>query len=135
MGTEVSQIACGKKHTLALLPSRGRLYSFGLGGCGQLGNNSFTRLVNICLQIKEFVWKLKWFFLFKCNQSTSCSWSLDWSKWKFLSENYVYSLYWYVFFVKIPLQKYLVIMFYRCWRWSKLCLSLWSKTPRIVWFS
>ena len=53
MGTEVSQIACGKKHTLALVPSRGRLYSFGLGGCGQLGNNSFTRLVNICLQIKK----------------------------------------------------------------------------------
>ena len=47
MGTDVSQIACGKKHTLALVPSRGRLYSFGLGGCGQLGNNSFTRLVNI----------------------------------------------------------------------------------------
>ena len=46
MGTEVSQIACGKKHTLALVPSRGRLYSFGLGGCGQLGNNSFTSATN-----------------------------------------------------------------------------------------
>ena len=46
MGTEVSQIACGNKHTLALVPSRGRLYSFGLGGCGQLGNNSFTSATN-----------------------------------------------------------------------------------------
>ena len=65
MGTEVSQIACGKKHTLALVPSRGRLYSFGLGGCGQLGNNSFTRLVNICLQIKEFYVKTKMIFPFQ----------------------------------------------------------------------
>lgn len=39
MGTEVSQIACGHRHTLALVPSRGRLYSFGLGGSGQLGNS------------------------------------------------------------------------------------------------
>ena len=42
MGTEVSQIACGKRHTLALIPTRGRLYAFGLGGSGQLGNNTFT---------------------------------------------------------------------------------------------
>ncbi len=40
MGTEVTQVACGKLHTLALVPSRGRLYSFGLGGAGQLGTRS-----------------------------------------------------------------------------------------------
>jgi E3 ubiquitin-protein ligase HERC4 len=42
MGTEVSQIACGQRHTLALVPTRGRLYAFGLGGSGQLGNSVFT---------------------------------------------------------------------------------------------
>ena len=42
MGTEVSQVACGRKHTLAFVPTRGRLYAFGLGGSGQLGNSAFT---------------------------------------------------------------------------------------------
>ncbi len=36
MGTEVTQIACGKLHTLALVPSRGRLYTFGLGAKGNM---------------------------------------------------------------------------------------------------
>lgn len=42
MGTDVSQIACGKRHTLAFIPTRGRLYAFGLGGSGQLGNGSYS---------------------------------------------------------------------------------------------
>ncbi|KRT83036.1 Regulator of chromosome condensation repeat containing protein [Oryctes borbonicus] len=37
MGSIITQIACGRQHTLALIPSRGRVYSFGLGGAGQLG--------------------------------------------------------------------------------------------------
>lgn len=37
MGSTVTQIACGRHHTLAYVPSRGRVYSFGLGGSGQLG--------------------------------------------------------------------------------------------------
>jgi E3 ubiquitin-protein ligase HERC4 len=39
MGSEVTQIACGRCHTLVYLKSSGccRLYSFGLGGNGQLG--------------------------------------------------------------------------------------------------
>lgn len=37
MGSIITQIACGRQHTLALVPSRGRVYSFGLGGAGQLG--------------------------------------------------------------------------------------------------
>jgi len=41
MGTEVSQISCGKKHTLAFVPTRGRVYAFGLGGSGQLGNSAY----------------------------------------------------------------------------------------------
>lgn len=41
MGTEVTQIACGKRHTLAFVASRGRLYAFGLGGSGQLGKKDF----------------------------------------------------------------------------------------------
>ncbi|KAH9513169.1 putative E3 ubiquitin-protein ligase herc4 [Bulinus truncatus] len=36
-GSEVSQIACGRGHTMAFVPKSGRLYSFGLGGSGQLG--------------------------------------------------------------------------------------------------
>lgn len=38
MGSTISQISCGRRHTLAFVPSRGRIYSFGLGGSGQLGN-------------------------------------------------------------------------------------------------
>uniref|UniRef100_F7D2M5 HECT and RLD domain containing E3 ubiquitin protein ligase 3 n=1 Tax=Xenopus tropicalis TaxID=8364 RepID=F7D2M5_XENTR len=37
MGSEVSQIACGRQHTLAFVPSSGTLYAFGCGDLGQLG--------------------------------------------------------------------------------------------------
>ncbi|XP_012283893.1 probable E3 ubiquitin-protein ligase HERC4 isoform X2 [Orussus abietinus] len=37
MGSIVTQISCGRRHTLALIPSRGRVYAWGLGGAGQLG--------------------------------------------------------------------------------------------------
>ncbi|KAJ8935929.1 hypothetical protein NQ318_008705 [Aromia moschata] len=37
MGSVITQIACGRQHSLALVPSRGRVYSFGIGGSGQLG--------------------------------------------------------------------------------------------------
>ncbi|KAK7930540.1 hypothetical protein WMY93_006935 [Mugilogobius chulae] len=37
MGTEVSQIACGRHHTLAFVPSSGLVYAFGCNGYGQLG--------------------------------------------------------------------------------------------------
>ncbi|XP_017778444.1 PREDICTED: probable E3 ubiquitin-protein ligase HERC4 isoform X2 [Nicrophorus vespilloides] len=37
MGSKISQLQCGRQHTLALVPSRDRIYSFGLGGAGQLG--------------------------------------------------------------------------------------------------
>ena len=37
MGTEVSQVAAGDRHSLALVPSRSKLYAFGVGGSGQLG--------------------------------------------------------------------------------------------------
>lgn len=36
-GNEVTQIACGRCHTLAHVSKTGRLFSFGLGACGQLG--------------------------------------------------------------------------------------------------
>lgn len=46
MGSTITQISCGSRHTLALVASRGRIYGFGLGSCGQLGvrntNNSST---------------------------------------------------------------------------------------------
>lgn len=38
MGSTITQIACGVRHTLALVPSKGRIYAFGIGNCGQLGN-------------------------------------------------------------------------------------------------
>ncbi|XP_065584431.1 probable E3 ubiquitin-protein ligase HERC4 isoform X2 [Artemia franciscana] len=37
MGSTVTQIAAGRCHSLAFVPSRGQVYSFGLGGSGQLG--------------------------------------------------------------------------------------------------
>jgi E3 ubiquitin-protein ligase HERC4 len=37
MGTVVSQVAAGDRHTLALVPSRNKLYAFGVAGSGQLG--------------------------------------------------------------------------------------------------
>lgn len=40
MGTVCSQISCGNRHTLTFVPSRGRVYGFGLGGSGQLGNRT-----------------------------------------------------------------------------------------------
>uniref|UniRef100_A0A669PYR8 HECT-type E3 ubiquitin transferase n=1 Tax=Phasianus colchicus TaxID=9054 RepID=A0A669PYR8_PHACC len=45
MGSLVTQItcgrlACGKHHTTAFVPSSGRIYSFGLGGNGQLGTGT-----------------------------------------------------------------------------------------------
>ncbi|XP_024118863.1 probable E3 ubiquitin-protein ligase HERC4, partial [Oryzias melastigma] len=40
MGNKVTQIACGRQHTLAFTPSSGKMDSFGLGGNGQLGTRS-----------------------------------------------------------------------------------------------
>uniref|UniRef100_A0A671RAQ3 Probable E3 ubiquitin-protein ligase HERC4 n=1 Tax=Sinocyclocheilus anshuiensis TaxID=1608454 RepID=A0A671RAQ3_9TELE len=40
MGNVVAQIACGRQHTLAFIPSSGKIDSFGLGGNGQLGTRS-----------------------------------------------------------------------------------------------
>ncbi|XP_060782468.1 probable E3 ubiquitin-protein ligase HERC3 isoform X2 [Neoarius graeffei] len=37
MGTEVSQITCGRHHTLAFVPSTGLVYAFGCNAQGQLG--------------------------------------------------------------------------------------------------
>uniref|UniRef100_A0A8C7KTB2 HECT and RLD domain containing E3 ubiquitin protein ligase 3 n=1 Tax=Oncorhynchus kisutch TaxID=8019 RepID=A0A8C7KTB2_ONCKI len=37
MGSEVSQIACGRHHTLAFVPSSGLVYAFGCNTNGQLG--------------------------------------------------------------------------------------------------
>ncbi|XP_062244132.1 probable E3 ubiquitin-protein ligase HERC3 [Platichthys flesus] len=37
MGTEVSQITCGRQHTLAFVPSSGLVYAFGCNSHGQLG--------------------------------------------------------------------------------------------------
>ena len=47
MGTTVSMVAAGDRHTLAYLPSRGKLYSWGVGGSGQLGRGELTQ--NSCL--------------------------------------------------------------------------------------
>ncbi|KAH8327387.1 hypothetical protein KR074_004920 [Drosophila pseudoananassae] len=44
MGSTITQVACGNRHTLALVPSRGRVYGFGLGSSGQLGTRSTKSL-------------------------------------------------------------------------------------------
>ena len=54
--TFFSQIACGKRHTLALVPSRGRLYAFGLGGSGE----DFVA-TQFCFDVFDFIF----FFLLK----------------------------------------------------------------------
>ncbi|XP_069599640.1 probable E3 ubiquitin-protein ligase HERC3 isoform X2 [Ranitomeya imitator] len=45
MGSEVSQIACGRQHTLAFVPSSGVLYSFGCGEHGQLGTGCTNNVI------------------------------------------------------------------------------------------
>uniref|UniRef100_A0A8C7TRT8 HECT and RLD domain containing E3 ubiquitin protein ligase 3 n=1 Tax=Oncorhynchus mykiss TaxID=8022 RepID=A0A8C7TRT8_ONCMY len=40
MGSEVSQIACGRHHTLAFVPSSGLVYAFGCNTNGQLGTGT-----------------------------------------------------------------------------------------------
>ncbi|XP_067645705.1 probable E3 ubiquitin-protein ligase HERC4 [Eurosta solidaginis] len=42
MGSTVTQIACGIRHTVVFVPSRGRLYGFGLGCAGVLGTRKVT---------------------------------------------------------------------------------------------
>lgn len=37
MGSEVTQVSCGRCHTLAVVGRFGRVYTFGLNGSGQLG--------------------------------------------------------------------------------------------------
>ena len=43
MGTTVTQIACGRKHTLAHVMKGNKLYSFGLNVKGQLGLDSHQK--------------------------------------------------------------------------------------------
>uniref|UniRef100_A0A8C7ZJT1 HECT and RLD domain containing E3 ubiquitin protein ligase 3 n=1 Tax=Oryzias sinensis TaxID=183150 RepID=A0A8C7ZJT1_9TELE len=44
MGTEVSQITCGRHHTLAFVPSSGTVYAFGCNSHGQLGTGILADL-------------------------------------------------------------------------------------------
>lgn len=46
MGTEVTQIGAGYRHTMAYVPSRNKLYAMGAGGSGQLGREN-TRNANL----------------------------------------------------------------------------------------
>lgn len=40
MGSRVTQVSCGKRHTMAYIPSSGRVYTVGQAGHGQLGLGS-----------------------------------------------------------------------------------------------
>ncbi|BES87517.1 e3 ubiquitin-protein ligase [Nesidiocoris tenuis] len=42
MGSTVTQVCCGRRHTLAYIPTRDRIYAFGLGGAGQLGTKQLV---------------------------------------------------------------------------------------------
>lgn len=61
MGSTVSQIGCGRRHTLTYVPSRKRVYGFGLGGSGQLGsgkdclNSPLPQIVNFTSNESDLV--------------------------------------------------------------------------------
>uniref|UniRef100_A0A0K8SYD6 Putative E3 ubiquitin-protein ligase HERC4 n=1 Tax=Lygus hesperus TaxID=30085 RepID=A0A0K8SYD6_LYGHE len=42
MGSTVTQVCCGRRHTLAFIPTREKVYAFGLGGAGQLGTKQLV---------------------------------------------------------------------------------------------
>ncbi|CAN7938426.1 unnamed protein product [Ixodes hexagonus] len=42
MGSVITQLACGRCHTLVYGPRVGRVYAFGLGGAGQLGQGNLS---------------------------------------------------------------------------------------------
>lgn len=44
MGTQVSQVSCGHRHTLTYVPSRGRVFAFGLNSSGQCGSFCLKRI-------------------------------------------------------------------------------------------
>ncbi|XP_031558665.1 probable E3 ubiquitin-protein ligase HERC4 isoform X2 [Actinia tenebrosa] len=52
MGSAVTQIACGRSHTLAFVPSSNKIYAFGKGDSGQLGIDNVTSNSNSCVQVK-----------------------------------------------------------------------------------
>ncbi len=53
MGSEITQITCGRCHTLAYLASTNKLYSFGLCGNGQLGVGTIGTNKLLPVQIKN----------------------------------------------------------------------------------
>lgn len=55
MGKVVTQIACGRNHTLAYVAASGQLYSFGGGDSGQLGNNQVASVNSPVLVQKSWV--------------------------------------------------------------------------------
>ncbi|XP_029465562.1 probable E3 ubiquitin-protein ligase HERC4 isoform X2 [Rhinatrema bivittatum] len=65
MGNIVTQIACGRQHTLAFVPTSGRIYSFGLGGNGQLGTGT------TCNRKSPFTVKGNWISHSRQSPSTS----------------------------------------------------------------
>ncbi|XP_043530291.1 probable E3 ubiquitin-protein ligase HERC4 isoform X2 [Chiloscyllium plagiosum] len=55
-GKKASQIACGSYHTLVFIPSSGKIYSFGCGEKGQLGNrDTKDQLVPLPINIMDMV--------------------------------------------------------------------------------
>ncbi|GCC26294.1 hypothetical protein chiPu_0004710 [Chiloscyllium punctatum] len=55
-GKKASQIACGSYHTLVFIPSSGKIYSFGCGEKGQLGNRETKdQLVPLPVNIMDMV--------------------------------------------------------------------------------
>nr|XP_033815170.1 E3 ISG15--protein ligase HERC5-like isoform X2 [Geotrypetes seraphini] len=55
-GVHVSQVACGRSHTLAYVPSLAKVYSFGAGELGQLGNGSnHKQLIPLPMEIPSSI--------------------------------------------------------------------------------
>nr|XP_054774150.1 probable E3 ubiquitin-protein ligase HERC4 [Lytechinus pictus] len=57
LGSEITQVACGRKHTLVLEGRTGRFYSFGQGSKGQLGLDNDSSMS--CATLVPCPWKAK----------------------------------------------------------------------------
>ena len=73
MGSEVTQLACGRCHVLVYLAKSNRLYSFGLGGSGQLGiglanlNRTGPTLIKTDLITSNVEFNFLFLFNHRCN--------------------------------------------------------------------
>lgn len=64
MGDTFTQVVCGGNHVLAFRPSNGRIYGFGSGSCGQLGNGTVNDILLPRVMLRPWVKLSNSFFIF-----------------------------------------------------------------------